>query len=108
MDAENPSGTVPEPVHVEPDELIRLGGGLARLAEAVAGEVPHATSLTSGPSGWAVSGAQVGLAHEVGAYLATFSDDLTAFGERLCVAGLSYADRDSGLARKIAAAGARR
>ncbi|WP_155391389.1 hypothetical protein [Catellatospora paridis] len=108
MDAENPSGTVPEPVHVEPDELIRLGGVLARLAEAVAGEVPHAAGLTSGSSGWAVSGVQVRLAHELGAHLAAFSGDLTAFGERLCVAGLSYAERDSGLARKIAAAGERR
>ncbi|WP_155374123.1 WXG100 family type VII secretion target [Catellatospora vulcania] len=108
MDAENPSGTVPEPVHVEPDELIRLGGGLARLADAVAREVPYATGLTSGPSGWAVSGAQAGLAHEVGTYLVGFSDDLAAFGERLRVAGLIYADRDSQLARKIAAAGARR
>ncbi|GAA2380321.1 hypothetical protein Cme02nite_16230 [Catellatospora methionotrophica] len=108
MDAENLSGAVPEPLRVEPDELIRLGGGLARLAEAVAGEVPSAVNLTRGPSGWAVTGAQLRLAHEVGAYLAAFSDDLASFGERLCVAGLSYADRDSGLARAITAAGVRR
>ncbi|MEU8077504.1 hypothetical protein AB0B31_18880 [Catellatospora citrea] len=108
MDAENPSGTVPETVHVEPDELIRLGGGLARLADAIAREVPYANGLTSGPSGWAVSGAQVRLAHEVGAHLAGFSDDLGVFGDRLCLAGASYADRDSGLARKIAAVGTHR
>lgn len=104
MDAENPSKTVPEPVHVEPDELIRLGGGLQRLADAVAREVPYANGLTSGPSGWAASGAQVRLAHEVGAYLVGFSEDLGDFGDRLCLAGTSYADRDSGLARQIAAA----
>ncbi|MEU7823953.1 hypothetical protein [Catellatospora sp. NPDC049133] len=108
MDAENPSGTVPEPVHVEPDELIRLGGGLQRLADAVAREVPYAHGLTSGPSGWAVSGAQVRLAHEVGTYLVGFAEDLGVFGQRLCLAGASYADRDSGLARKIAAMAVRR
>ncbi|MFD0594622.1 hypothetical protein ACFQZ4_21195 [Catellatospora coxensis] len=108
MDAENPSGTVPEPVRVEPDELIRLGGGLQRLADAVAREVPYANGLTSGPSGWATSGAQVRLAHEVGACLAGFSEDLGVFGQRLCLAGASYADRDSGLARRIAAVGERR
>jgi hypothetical protein len=108
MDAANASPTVPTPVRVEPDELVRLGAGLRDLAGVISREVPAATGLTASSPGWSVRYAQARLVHEVNAHLTALSGDLAEFGERLRVAGLSYADRDSGLARRIAAAGEHR
>ncbi|MEV4414160.1 type VII secretion target [Catellatospora sp. NPDC049609] len=96
-----------EPVRVEPDELVRLAAGLDGLSGALAREAPAATGLRSSPPGWAVGAAQAALAHEVTAHLAGVADDLAEFGGRLRVAGLSYADRDSALARRITAAARR-
>lgn len=108
MDAANTAPTLPPPVHVEPDELVRLGARLGDLAGAISREVPVATGLTASPPGWSVRYAQVRLVHEVNAHLTALSGDIGEFGERLRTAGLSYADRDSVLARRMAAAGERR
>ncbi|GAA1618063.1 type VII secretion target [Catellatospora bangladeshensis] len=101
-------GSVPlKPVLVEPDELVRLAASLDGLSGALAREAPAATRLRDCPPGWAVGDAQAALAHAVTAQLAAVAADIAGFGDRLRVAGLSYADRDSDLARKITAAARR-
>lgn len=95
------------PVLVEPDELVRVAASLDGLSGALAREAPAATGLRGSPPGWAVGAAQAALAHDVTAHLAAVAADVDAFGRRLQVAGLSYADRDAELSRRLTAAGRR-
>ncbi len=101
-------GSVPlKPVLVEPDELVRLASSLDGLSGARSRESTAATRLRDCPPGWAVGAAQAALAHEVTTHLAAVAADIAGFGGRLRVAGLSYADRDADLARRITAAARR-
>ncbi|MBV1849751.1 type VII secretion target [Catellatospora tritici] len=108
MDVEFDDGYAPQPVRVDPHELVRIAGHLAELAGALSGDVSRTADLAASPDGWAVRSAQVRLMHEVHTHLCGLSTALDGYARRLRTAGAEYTGQDERAARNVAAAGGAR
>ncbi|WP_212827660.1 WXG100 family type VII secretion target [Catellatospora sp. TT07R-123] len=108
MDVEFDDGNAPQPVRVDPHELVRIAARLADLAGAMSRDVPRTADLTASPEGWSVRSAQVRLMYEVNAHLTGLSTALDGYAQRLRTAAAEYSGRDERAADVIAAAGGAR